>query len=385
MCNDRRAFKKGSLRGTNVLVKLGDHNKVHVSQQGIAIIDGVQLDALFVPEFRISLLSVSQLDKLGFHTSMANSLCTISKSKDAVPTLVAPQIDGLYRIQPSNSTNAFISTRSMTKRQRATSTSPSTLEKSKPTASQPNQTVSPLQSKREINYRKLSLAAKRTSSMQLWHRRLAHLHPNSMKKILPNVQFSEDLDPYCDTCIKAKHKQRFERTRVPRSIKPFDLIHSDLCGPLEHSIGGAAYYIIYIDDCTRYTEIYFLTTKTSAEVISKFAHFKAWVTSQGYQIRRFRCDNGKGEFDNADFLQMLGDHGITYEPSPPYTQHKNGVSERMIQTLNAKARCMMLDAYLPMKFWAEAVRTACYIHCRTPTSSLPDNKSPYEMLYGTTP
>jgi len=42
---------------------------------------------------------------------------------------------------------------------------------------------------------------------------------------------------------------------------PFALVHSDLCGPMKHSIGGAQYYIIYIDDCTRYTEVYFLITK----------------------------------------------------------------------------------------------------------------------------
>lgn len=207
-----------------------------------------------------------------------------------------------------------------------------------------------------------------------------------MKRILGNkIQLSNDMEPCCDVCIKAKHQQRFERKKVPHSTKPFELIHSDLCGPLSHSIGSAGYYIAYIDDCTRYTEVYLLVTKTSAEIISKFNHYKAWVDSQGYRIKRFRCDNGKGEYNNADFLQMLGDNGISYEPSPPYTQHKNGVSERMIQTLNSKVRCLLLDADLPMRFWGEAIKTACYIHRRTPTPSLPEGKSPFEMLYGKQP
>jgi len=42
----------------------------------------------------------------------------------------------------------------------------------------------------------------------------------------------------------------------------------DLCGPMRHSIGGAQYYIVYIDDCTRYTEVYFLITKTADQVSS---------------------------------------------------------------------------------------------------------------------
>jgi len=37
------------------------------------------------------------------------------------------------------------------------------------------------------------------------------------------------------------------------------------------------------------------------------------------------------------------------------------------------------------KVWPEAIRTACYLHRRSPTSSLSGNQSPYEALYGTVP
>jgi len=71
-----------------------------------------------------------------------------------------------------------------------------------------------------------------------------------------------------------------------------------------------------------------------------------------------------------------------FKLSPPYIQHMNGMAERMIRTLNAKAESMMLDANMPTMFWPEAIRTACYLHRRTPTSSLTDNRSPYKALYG---
>jgi hypothetical protein len=108
------------------------------------------------------------------------------------------------------------------------------------------------------------------------------------------------------------------------------------------------------------------------------------VESRGHKIQRFRCDNGTGEYNNAEFQKILADSGIRYEPAPPYTQHKNGVAERMIRTLNTKARCMMLDAKVPMKFWAEAIRTAAYIHQRTPTTAC-SRRTPYESLYGIKP
>lgn len=373
MCHDEKSFIQDSLHQTDVVIKLGNHSKIRVTEQGIVMINGVRLEALFVPQFRISLLSVSQLDKLGFHTAFSNSLCVISKSGESI--IVAPEVGGLYRVQSPDSPSALISTRSMVQQRHDPS----------PHSVFPTTTsIPPSSDQTKKDLRRLSKAVKRVDSARLWHRRLAHLHPASMKKILGN-RLSDIPESCCDTCVKAKHHQRFERTRVPRSTRPFELVHSDLCGPLNHSTGGSTYYIVYVDDCTRYTEVYLLVTKASAEVISKFTHYKAWAESQGYRIKRFRCDNGRGEFNNADFLKILGDSGISYEPSPPYTQHKNGVSERMIQTLNMKARCLLLDANLPMRFWAEAIKTACYIHRRTPTSSLPDGKSPYEMLYGVQP
>jgi hypothetical protein len=117
------------------------------------------------------------------------------------------------------------------------------------------------------------------------------------------------------------------------------------------------YYIVYIDDFSRYTEVHFLVTKGAAEITSKFKTFKAAVKNKGYIIRRFRSDNGTGEYNNAKFQKFLTDAGIQYEPAPPFTQHKNGVAERMIRTINSKARCILIDAKLP-RFWAEAIRTA---------------------------
>jgi hypothetical protein len=225
-----------------------------------------------------------------------------------------------------------------------------------------------------------SAPAARSDSITLWHRRLAHLNPASLKKLL-------DIQPSnlrCEVCTIAKHTQKFEKTKQTRATQPYEFIHSDLCGPLKASVGGASYYIVYVDDFSRYTEVHFLVTKGAAEITSKFKTFKAAVETKGHTIRRFRCDNGTGEYNNAEFQKVLTDSGIQYEPAPPFTQHKNGVAERMIQTINSKARCMLLDAKLPMRFWAEAVRTAVYLHRRTPTAAC-NHVTPYEKLHGQKP
>jgi transposase InsO family protein len=351
MCNEKSRFIPGTLRKVNVWVKMGDDNGVHVGEVGRTYIGSLEMDALFVPQFRISLVSVSKLAKQGLRTTFDSTGCRVTNTAEEV-VLDAKEENGIYVIRAGRE-HAFTTT--------------VTLGSGK------------------IKQRKRDKFVQ-TESLHLWHRRLAHLNPDALKKVLDaTIHYSDDHDhATCDICLRSKHQQEFNRTKVPRSKIPFELIHSDTCGPISPSLAGAAHYIVFIDDCTRHVEVYFLITKSAEEVAAKFAHFEAWVSTQGYTIKRFRSDNGKGEYSNSTFQTVLSDAGITWEPSPPYTQHKNGVSERMIRTLNTKARSMLLDAALPSKFWAEAISTAAYLHRLSPSNSL-EGKSPFEMLYGTKP
>jgi len=181
----------------------------------------------------------------------------------------------------------------------------------------------------------------KSDSIDVWHRRLAHLNYANLKVILDSDKKTKTHTPWempglCETCVKTK-QQHVIRMKSTRSSTPFELVHSDLCGPMNRSIGGAQFYIIYVDDCTRYTEVYFLITKSADVISAKFQEYQAWIKARGFGIKRFRCDSGTGKYNNSLFLGILRENGITYEPSPPYTQHKNGVAERMIRTLNTKA------------------------------------------------
>jgi transposase InsO family protein len=228
-------------------------------------------------------------------------------------------------------------------------------------------------------------------TLQTWHQRLGHLNYADVRSMLAPEQYSGTIpiEP-CTVCLVAKAKESFQRqTPSTRASKPLQLIHSDVCGPISPpSLSGFRYYIIYVDDYSRYTWIYFLRTKSTTEIVSIFIEFKNKIELEfhhnGFKITRFRCDNGKGEYDNKQFRQLLTDFGITFEPSPPYTQYKNGVSERMLQTHNGKGRAMMVESNLPGTLWAEAVNTANYLHARTPTSAN-SGISPFEKLYGRKP
>ena len=132
------------------------------------------------------------------------------------------------------------------------------------------------------------------------------------------------------------------------------------------------------------TWVYFLKTKSAVEVLQVFQLFKAFVEKEaGAPIRRFRCDNGTGEYNNHLFKDFLSTNGISFEPSAPYTQNQNGVSERAIRTIAEKARSMLLNAKLLEGFWEEAVRTAVYLKNRSPTKAV--DSTPYQAWTGQIP
>jgi hypothetical protein len=95
-----------------------------------------------------------------------------------------------------------------------------------------------------------------------------------------------------------------------------DLIHSDLCGPMTApSMNGCIYYIIFVDDCSCKTWIYFLKTKDES---FRFQDFKNLVENQtGRHIRVFRIDNGK-EFDSFKYDKLCQASGIKRELTKLY-------------------------------------------------------------------
>ena len=122
------------------------------------------------------------------------------------------------------------------------------------------------------------------------------------------------------------------------------------------------------------------------EVVSIFQELLASLDKKypEWPVTLFRCDNGRAEYDNSLFRGILRVSGISFEPSPPYTQHKNGVSEGKIRPLVTKARAMLHHSQLLDRFWAEALNMAAYLHDPSPSRPL-GNKTPYEVLQNKKP
>jgi hypothetical protein len=154
-----------------------------------------------------------------------------------------------------------------------------------------------------------------------------------------------------------------------RATKPLEIVHSDVCGPMRTtSLGGARYFVTYIDDFSRKVWVYLL--KSKGECLEKFKEFKALVETQSeHKIKVFRSDNG-GEYISKGFQGFLKAHGIEKQTFTPYRPQQNGVAERANRTLVEMARSMLHAQNLKKSLWAEAVVNAAYTRNQCPSRAL---------------
>jgi len=78
-----------------MIIKLGDDHQVQAKKKGTVRLGGVDIEAFFVPEFRISRLSVGQLNSHGYTTTFRSGICSIANAKGQ-KVLGANLEDGLY-------------------------------------------------------------------------------------------------------------------------------------------------------------------------------------------------------------------------------------------------------------------------------------------------
>ena len=100
-------------------------------------------------------------------------------------------------------------------------------------------------------------------------------------------------------------------------------------------------------------------------------------------MRAIRSDNGT-EFKNAHFDTFCSDQGLEHQFSSPYTPQQNGVVERKNRTLVEMARTMLDEHRTRMRFWAEAINTACYVANHIFLRSFM-KKTSYELRFGRQP
>jgi transposase InsO family protein len=224
----------------------------------------------------------------------------------------------------------------------------------------------------------------------LWHRRLAHVWMQNLNKLLKeghilgltNVSFEKDR--ICSACQAGKQVGVPHPSKsIVTTVKPLELLHMDLFGPVAYmSIGGNKYGLVIVDDYSRFTWVFFLHDKSVVQdTLKKFA--KRAQNKFDTKIKKVRSDNGT-EFKNTNIEKFLDEEGIGHEFSVPYTPQQNGIAERKNRTLIEAARTMLDEYKVSDQFWAEAINTACHVINRLYLHKI-FNKIVYKLLLGKKP
>ncbi|GJY08936.1 putative ribonuclease H-like domain-containing protein [Tanacetum coccineum] len=196
---------------------------------------------------------------------------------------------------------------------------------------------------------------------KLWHRRLGHVNFKTMNKLvkgnlvrgLPSKIF--DNDHTCVACQKGKqHKASCKAKLISSISQPLQMLHMDLFGPTSvRSINHKTYCLVVTNDFSRFSWVFFLASKDETSGI----------------LKRFII-----EIENQ----------LNHKVKVIRTPQQNGVAERNNMTLIEAARTMLANSLLSTVFWAEVVKTACYVLNRVLVTK-PHNKTPYELIIGKPP
>ena len=216
--------------------------------------------------------------------------------------------------------------------------------------------------------------------INLLHKRLGHLAFHTLKTVLKDctdftLNKTKNLN-FCNACQFGKsHLLHFDSVPTQTTESP-QLLYVDLWG-LSHvtSTQDYSYYLSLLDDFSKFTWIFPLTTKSDA--LQVFITFKSFIEKHLHKhIRTIQTDWG-GEF--RSFSTYLAQFGI-YQASLSSYSHQNGIIEIKHRHIVDIGLTLLAQANLPLKFWWSAFHTAVFLINKLPTPTW-NNISSYQKLF----
>ena len=154
------------------------------------------------------------------------------------------------------------------------------------------------------------LAGSVSSTSTIWHSRLGHLSYPRLRNLISSGQLGSvsENTVECAPCKLAKQHVLPFPIKYEKSSASFDLVHSDIWEPAPTpTMGGSKYYVIFVDDFSRFTWIYIL--KNRSELGETYRNFATMIDTQfKKKIKLFRADNAK-EYKESELSKFLASYG----------------------------------------------------------------------------
>ena len=170
---------------------------------------------------------------------------------------------------------------------------------------------------------------------------------------------------------------------VSHALSSFDLIHSNVWGPSSIStLGGSRYFVIFVDDFSRYTWIYLF--KNRSELYQIYRDFTKMIETRFSKlIKVFRSDNAP-EYKAHEFTCILHQFGTVSHSSCARTSQQNGRADPKLGHILDVVRATTIATSNPSQFWGGAALTIIYTINRCPFPIV-QNQTPYNLLFGSSP
>ena len=130
----------------------------------------------------------------------------------------------------------------------------------------------------------------------LWHRRTRHVNSQSLRILRDasdnGINLSDIMSP-CDVCAFGKSiQERHPKKTTHKTVWPFQLVYTDLLGPVPPpALGGFRYVSKFTDQHTRWKELFLM--KEKADAVNTLKQFvQTVVIPRGLRIGRLRTDRG---------------------------------------------------------------------------------------------
>ncbi|CAI5464465.1 unnamed protein product [Closterium sp. Yama58-4] len=221
----------------------------------------------------------------------------------------------------------------------------------------------------------------------LWHHRLGHpsvqrlraMHKRDLVAGLPRVlpPLPASPAPPCLPCVEGRQRAAPHSSSFPPTTAPLQTLHMDVWGPARvRGQGQERYFLIVVDDFSRYTTVFPLRTKGDVpDVLIPWIRRSRLQLSERFHsdfpVLRLHSDRG-GEFSSGLLEAFCQQEGIEQSFTLPASPQQNGVAERRIGLVMEVARTSLVHAAAPHFLWPFAVRYAAHQLNLWPRVSLPE-------------
>ena len=332
-------------------VTQGDKSKVYGSEKGTLILDvgnnqKLKLDnVLVIPNFGRNLISMRKLKKVNSINFNDNNDAMELRPKGS-PTTLKPLV-----ITPDDSNKKGLYVLNATKNEGNVAEQPT-----------------------KVNW-------------NVAHESLGHISEEHIRKLakMRNWQLTGTLRP-CAACAYAKSQQaKVSKTTKTRAEKQGERLFVDIGGPYTGTPRNSKFWLMVVDDFSRKKWSYYLKSKD--DIAKPLKTLLDKIKGNGWPCKYIRCDNAGENVKHVE--NLANDYGIEMEYTARETPQQNGVAERAIAVIKARALAMMEKAKFSKttknKFWAEATNTATILSNIVPTGGNDDNLCADEKFYGKPP